>query len=144
MDYSESDLIRVTGLSKQQMRGCRKEMPEGAYWYRKPSKGPKNLWPIYWTRQGVDSLVLVSGIDSLALDKDLAELEPPKQVEGIVKAKFANPRIIACDIVRDKGYERVNVLVKDSRNFIIGMVVPLRADGARWVAAKHPRFGGKW
>lgn len=89
-------------------------------------------------------MCLIAGVDNPELEKELAEVEPPKQVEGIVKAKFVNPRIIACDIVRDKGYERVNVLVKDSKNFVIGMVVPLRSDGARWIAAKHPRFGGRW
>lgn len=144
MDYSEGDLIRVTGIMKQQMRDIRKKLQEGAHWFRKPSKGPKNLWPVYWTQVGVDNLCLIAGVDNPDLEKELAEVEPPKQVEGIVKAKFANPRIIACDIVRDKGYERVNVLVKDSRNFVLGMVVPLRSDGKMWIAAKHPRFGGRW
>ena len=144
MDYAEGDLIRVTGIGKTQMREIRRKLEEGAHWYRKPSKGPKNLWPVYWTRIGVDNLCLIAGVDNPELEQELAEVEPPKQVEGIVKAKFVNPRIIACDIVRDKGYERVNVLVRDSKNFVIGMVVPLRADGARWVAAKHPRFGGRW
>lgn len=144
MEFTEGDLIRVTGISKQQMRGIRKKLSEGAHWFRKPSKGPKTLWPVYWTRIGVDNLCLMAGVDNPELEQELAAVEPPKQVEGIVKAKFINPRIIGCDIVRDKGYERVNVLVKDSKNFVIGMVVPLRADGARWVAAKHPRFGGKW
>lgn len=144
MDYSEGDLIRVTGIMKQQMRDIRKKLQEGAHWFRKPSKGPKNLWPVYWTQVGVDNLCLIAGVDNPDLEKELAEVEPPKQVEGIVRAKFANPRIIACDIVRDKGYERVNVLVKDSRNFVLGMVVPLRSDGKMWIAAKHPRFGGRW
>ena len=144
MEFTEGDLIRVTGISKQQMRGIRKQLSEGAHWYRKPSKGPKTLWPVYWTRIGIDNLCLLAGVDNPELEQELAAVEPPKQVEGIVKAKFANPRIIACDIVRDKGYERVNVLVKDSKNFVIGMTVPLRSDGGRWIAAKHPRFGGKW
>ena len=144
MDYSETDLIRVTGVSKQQMRGLRKQLLEGAHWYRKPSKGPNTQWPIYWTPVGVDNLCLSFGVTNPDLETELAAVEPPKQVEGIVKAKFANPRIIACDILRDKNLERVNVLVKDSRNFVIGMRVPLRSDGQRWIAAKHPRFGGKW
>lgn len=144
MEFTEGDLIRVTGISKQQMREIRKGLSEGDNWFRKPSKGPKNLWPIYWTRIGIDKLCLLAGVDNPELEQELAAVEPPKQVEGIVKAKFANPRIIACDIVRDKGYERVNVLVKDSKNFVIGMTVPLRSDGGRWIAAKHPRFGGKW
>ena len=144
MDYSEGDLIRVTGIMKQQMRDIRKKLEEGAHWYRKPSKGPKNLWPVYWTQVGVDNLCLIAGVDNPDLERELAEVEPPKQVEGVVKAKFANPRIIACDIVRDKGYERVNVLVKDSKNFVIGMLIPLRSDGKMWIAAKHPRFGGRW
>lgn len=144
MEYSEGDLIRVTGLNKAEMRSWRKKMSEGAHWYRKPSKGPKNLWPIYWTKAGADCLAREAGVVYEELEKELAEVEPPRQVEGIVKAKFVNPRIIACDIVRDKGYERVNVLVKDSKNFVIGMLVPLRADGKMWVAAKHPRFGGRW
>jgi hypothetical protein len=144
MDYPEGDLIRVTGIGKTEMRLLRKKLEEGAHWYRKPSKGPKNLWPIYWTRIGVDNLCLMAGVTNPDLESELAEVEPPKQTEGIVRGKFVNNRIIACDIVRDKGYERVNVLVRDSRNFVIGMVVPLRSDGGRWIAAKHPRFGGRW
>lgn len=144
MDYPEGDLIRVTGIGKTEMRLLRKKLEEGAHWYRKPSKGPKNLWPIYWTRVGVDSLCLMAGVTNPDLESELAEVEPPKQTEGIVRGKFVNNRIIACDIVRDKGYERVNVLVRDSRNFVVGMVVPLRSDGGRWIAAKHPRFGGRW
>lgn len=89
-------------------------------------------------------MALAAGVQYEELQKELDEVEPPKQTEGIVKAKYANPRVIACDIIRDKGYERVNVLVKDSKNFVIGMVVPLRADGKMWIAAKHPRFGGRW
>lgn len=144
MDYPEGDLIRVTGIGKTEMRLLRKKLEEGAHWYRKPSKGPKNLWPVYWTRIGVDNLCLMAGVTNPDLESELAEVEPPKQTEGIVRGKFVNNRIIACDIVRDKGYERVNVLVRDSRNFVIGMVVPLRSDGGRWIAAKHPRFGGRW
>jgi hypothetical protein len=144
MDYSEGDLIRVTGINKQQMREIRRKLSEGAHWYRKPSKGPNKLWPVYWTQVGVDNLCLLAGVDNPELEKELEAVEPPKQVEGIVRGKFMNNRIIACDIVRDKGYERVNVLVRDSKNFVLGMVVPLRSDGARWIAAKHPRFGGRW
>lgn len=144
MEYSESDLVRVTGINKAQMRELRRELQEGAHWFRKPSKGPKTMWPVFWTQAGVDSLCVKAGVDNPALEAELAAVEPPKKVEGIVRAKYANTRIIACDIIRDKGYERVQVLVRDSRNFVIGMVVPLRADGSRWVAAKHPRFGGRW
>jgi hypothetical protein len=126
------------------MREIRKKLEEWAHWFRKHIKGPKTLRPVFWTRIGVDNLCLMAGVDNPELEQELAAVEPPKQVEGIVKAKFANPRIIACDIVRDKGYERVNVLVKDSRNFVLGLVVPLRSDGKMWIAAKHPRFGGRW
>jgi hypothetical protein len=67
-----------------------------------------------------------------------------KPKTGVVKGKFVNPRIILCEIEEGKAKKDVNVLVRDSKNFVKGMVVPLRSDGQRWVAAKHPRFGGRW
>jgi hypothetical protein len=42
------------------------------------------------------------------------------------------------------GKEDVKVLVKDNSKFVVGMKVPLRKDAGRWVAKRHPRFGGKW
>lgn len=144
MEYSETTVMAHTGLNKADMRRMRGEMEEGRHWYRKPKKGPEKLWPIFWTEAGMSEIAKVVGLSEGDARELAAAQEGPKVLEGIVRQKYANPRVIRCDLVRDKGYESVMVLVRDSRNFVPGMVVPLRSDGARYIAAKHPRFGGKW
>jgi hypothetical protein len=58
----------------------------------------------------------------------------------VVVSRVRNPRIIICKV----GKEEVKVMVKDNSKFVAGMTVPLRKDAGRWVAKRHPRFGGKW
>lgn len=139
----EAEVIRLTGLSKEEMKSWREILEEGKCWVRIPSNRPKKLWAIGWTELGVEALSKGANLGELQGDLDRS-LEKPKEVFGIVKGKFRNNRIILCDVEYDKVKVEANVLVKDSRNFVVGMRVPLRSDGGRWVAAKHPRFGGRW
>lgn len=145
MEYPENVVRDLTGLSKAALRAYREDpgFLEGKHWFRKPRNGPKSMWPVVWTDEGVKQLGDVVGFEPEQVEA-MKEVEQPKQVEAVVRQKYANPRVIRCDLVRDKGVESVMVFVRDSRNFVPGMKVPLRSDGSRWVAAKHPRFGGKW
>jgi hypothetical protein len=143
-EYFEADVMRVSGLTKNDLRAQRKVLQEGLHWYRKPRNVDKRYWPIVWTQAGLDSLCKVAGIDNPDLEQELSEVEPPREVFGVVKSKFRNPRLIRCVVEMGGKGEEVMVLVRDSKNFVVGMKVPLRSDGQRWVAAKHPRFGGKW
>lgn len=139
----EAEVIRLTGLSKDEMKEWRSRLEEGKHWVRVPSNRPKKLWAISWTEAGVGALSKGADLGELQADLD-KNLEKPKEFFGIVKGKFTNKRIILCDVEYDKVKIEANVLVRDSRNFVVGMRVPLRSDGGRWVAAKHPRFGGRW
>lgn len=139
----EGEVMRLTGLSKPEMMEWRGKLEEGKHWVRIPSNRPKKLWAIGWTEAGVAALGEGAGLGELKEDLERG-LEKPKEIFGVVKGKFKNPRIILCEIEYDKVKVEANVLVRDSRNFVAGMRVPLRSDGGRWVAAKHPRFGGRW
>lgn len=139
----EAEVMRLTGLSKLEMKEWRGKLEEGKHWVRIPSNRPKKLWAVGWTEAGVAALGEGAGLGELKEDLERG-LEKPKEIFGVVKGKFKNPRIILCEIEYDKVKVEANVLVRDSRNFVAGMRVPLRSDGGRWVAAKHPRFGGRW
>jgi hypothetical protein len=139
----ESEVMRLTGLSREEMKEWRVKLEEGKCWVRIPSNRPKKLWGIGWTEAGVEALGAGAGLGQLQDDLEQS-LEKPREVFGVVKGKYTNKRIILCAIEYDKVNIDANVLVKDSKNFVVGMKVPLRSDGGRWVAAKHPRFGGRW
>lgn len=142
--YKESEVIRLTGLNRADLKGLRETALEGKHWIRKPRNGPKHLWPIYWTKEGIEFMQGKAGLEAPVIEELREAKADDKPKTGIVKGKFVNPRIILCEIEEGKAKKDVNVLVRDSKNFVKGMVVPLRSDGQRWVAAKHPRFGGRW
>lgn len=138
-----TEVMRLTGLSRPEMMEWRGRLEEGKHWVRIPSNKPQKLWAIGWTEAGVAALGAGAGLEGLRDDLEKG-LEKPKEVIGVVRGKFRNKRIILCEIEQGKGKVEANVLVRDSANFVVGMRVPLRSDGGRWVAAKHPRFGGRW
>jgi hypothetical protein len=138
-----TEVMRLTGLSRGEMMEWRGRLEEGKHWVRIPSNKPQKLWAIGWTEAGVAALGAGVGMEELREDLEKG-LEKPKEVIGVVKGKFKNNRVILCEIDYEKGKVEANVLVRDSKNFVVGMRVPLRSDGGRWVAAKHPRFGGRW
>lgn len=141
--YREPDLVRLLGVSKRELISMRGRALEGRHWYALASAKPKKLWAKVWTREGVEWIRSEMGLE-VEVGEALKDAVPPKEHFGIVTAKYRNPRMIGCDLELNGKKEPVVVLVRDSRNFVPGMRVPLRRDGGRWVAAKHPRFGGKW
>lgn len=142
--YKETEVIRLTGLNRNDLKGLRETALEGKHWLRKPRNGPKHLWPIFWTKEGIEFVRGKTGIEAEVVEELKEAVVEEKPKTGVVKGKFRNQRIILCEIEDGKSKKQVNVLVRDSKNFVVGMVVPLRSDGVRWVAAKHPRFGGRW
>ena len=137
-------MIRLTGLNRNDLKGLRETALEGKHWLRKPRNGPKHLWPIFWTKEGIEFVRSKTGIEAEVVEELKEAVVEEKPKTGVVKGKFRNQRIILCEIEDGKSKKQVNVLVRDSKNFVVGMVVPLRSDGQRWVASKHPRFGGRW
>lgn len=142
--YKETEVIRLTGLNRNDLKVLRETALEGKHWLRKPRNGPKHLWPIFWTKEGIEFVRGKTGIEAEVVEELKEAVVEEKPKTGVVKGKFRNQRIILCEIEDGKSKKQVNVLVRDSKNFVVGMVVPLRSDGVRWVAAKHPRFGGRW
>jgi hypothetical protein len=148
LKHKEVDLVRLLGLSRMELIGYRKEGKalEGKHWGKVSSARPEKLWAIKWTDEGLKWLQGEAKIedDVVAFAAEAAVEEVVKEAE--VVAKYRNPRILGCVIIDPRNGRRtpVNVLVRDSKNFVAGMMVPLRWDVNRWVAAKHPRFGGRW
>ena len=145
-EYKESDLARALGISREVLKKLRDggEVLMGRDWARLADGRPEKMWPVVWTAEGVRGLKARLGFEDGDI-KDVVEMakEVVRERDGVVVAKFKNPRIIRCVMEMGHKKEEVNVLVRDSGKFLVGMVVPLRRDGARWVAARHPRFPGK-
>lgn len=146
MDYntcvSESSLPDVIGVSRPEIVAFRKGCSEGVDWVYLPSRRMKSLWKVLWTPEGMKKLKARFDLQ----DEELKEVEEKivfkeKEFEGVVTQKVRNPRLLLC---RVDGEDGVKVLVKDNRNFVVGMKVPLRKDAGRYVAKRHPRMGGKW
>jgi hypothetical protein len=143
-EWKESDICRLLGLSRSELKGYREQAEEGKHWRRKPGNNLKFMWPIMWNAEGVKFIKVKAGIEDSLVEELKDQVSQAREIFGIVKMKFKNNHIILCTIKYDKVNKDVNVLVRDSKNFVVGMKVPLRSNGERYVAAKHPRFGGKW
>lgn len=143
-EWKETEVCRILGLNRVELRALRDQAAEGLHWRRMPRNGNPNMWPVMWTEAGIGFLKEKAKIEDEVVEELKGQEAKPSETYGIVKGKFRNPRIILCDLHSGKDVHPVNVLVRDSKNFVVGMKVPLRSDGQRWVAAKHPRFGGRW
>lgn len=138
---SESSLPDAIGVSRPELVAFRKGCKEGEDWVYLPSRRVKKLWKVLWTPEGMKKLKAHFKLE----EAEVAEVAEKvtfqeKEYEGVVVMKARNPRMLICRV--DK--EDVKVLVKDNRNFVLGMRVPLRKDAGMFVAKRHPRFGGKW
>jgi hypothetical protein len=124
-EWKETEVCRILGLNRAELRALREQAAEGLHWRRMPRNGNKDMWPVMWTEAGIGFLKEKAKVEDEVVEELKGQEAKPSETYGIVKGK-------------------VNVLVRDSKNFVVGMKVPLRSDGQRWVAAKHPRFGGRW
>lgn len=143
-EWKELDVCKLLGLSRSEFKKFRDEAKEGLHWRKKPGNGLQFMWPIMWNEEGIKFLKEKAGI----VDEVLAELEDKKAKESstyaVVIGKARNPRMLLCTIHCGNDSKEEYVLCRDNANFVGGMRVPIRSDGQRWVAAKHPRFGGRW
>ena len=149
IEMKEVDLAKALGVNREVLKGYRKggEFEEGRDWRRVDNGRPEKMWPVVWTPYGIGLLRGKMGFGEGDVE-DVVRVaqEEKEEKDGRVVAVFRNPRLVACEVSVSsdgKKVERVNVLVRDNAKFLVGMVVPLRRDGFRWVAARHPRFPGK-
>ena len=143
-EWKESDICKLLGLSRSEFKGFRLDAEEGKHWFKKPNNGLKFMWPIMWTEEGVKFLKEKAGIT----DEVVKELDDKKAKESstyaVVIGRTKNPRMLLCSIHSGNDSKQEYILVRNNANFVAGMRVPIRSDGNRWVASKHPRFGGRW
>lgn len=138
--FAEKDLPGVLGVSRTEIGRVRKGLVEGVHWVRERNGRAEKYWKVYWTEAGMEVLKGAVGVEAeVAAEISEKVEEVKKEWVGVVTRKHRNPRIVTCRV----GVEEVSVLVRDSGAFVLGMSVPLRKDGVRWVAARHPRVGGR-
>ena len=131
----EKDICIEMGISRDLLKMMRSSYSEGQHWNKVASKKPEHLWSIEWTEAGIEAIRMNLGIGP----KD-DSAEQPKEMEGILKAKYKNPRIM-CITINGKDH---NVLCRDSSKFVVGMKIYVKWDGSRWFVSRHPRYNGKY
>lgn len=135
---TEKEICEKLGLSREQLLETRRMFTEHVHWSKVPSKRQQKFWDVAWTEEGIAKLMAQFGFDQKEVE--VIKEEPTFKAEGKVVGKYGNKRLIMCDV----GGKNVPVLVRDSDYFRVGMEVPLRRDGDRLVASRHPRFPGRW
>lgn len=134
----ENQLIKTYGLSKDIMREFRDSCSyvEGVDWERIPSKRPQKIWEIQWTDAGILNLKATLGL------RDPEPVKERQMLRGKVKSKYQNnARLLKVELPDGRF---VNVLVKSTEKFAIGMAIDCLQDKERWVARRMPRFYGKY
>jgi hypothetical protein len=135
---TEKELCEKLGLSREAIKAVRKGYLEGTDFVRIESKRPQKMWEVKWTDVGYEKLMAEMGFKTE--ETKAVKEEPVFSATGKVTGKFNNRRLIQCEV---DGKPQM-VLVRDSDFFVVGMEVPLRRDGERLVAARHPRKPGRW
>lgn len=135
---TDKELCEKLGFSREALKDIRKKYQEGTDFVRVPSKRPQKMWEVQWTDVGYEKLMADMGFKT---EETKAVKEAPVfSATGKMTGKFNNKRLIQCEV---DGKPQM-VLVRDSDFFIVGMEVPLRRDGDRLVASRHPRKPGRW
>jgi len=135
---TEREICEKLGLSREQLLEVRRMFTENEHWSKVPSKRQQKYWDVVWTEEGLAKLMAQFGFDEK--EAEVIKEEPLFKAEGKVVGKYGNKRLIMVEV----GGKNQPVLVRDSDYFVIGMTLPLRRDGERLVAARHPRFPGRW
>jgi hypothetical protein len=135
---TEREICEKLGLSREQLLEVRRMFTENEHWSKIPSKRQQKYWDVVWTEEGLAKLMAQFGFNET--ETVVIKNEPLFKSEGKVVGKYGNKRLIMVDV----GGKNQPVLVRDSDYFAVGMTVPLRRDGERLVAARHPRFPGRW
>lgn len=135
---TEKEICEKLGLSREQLLEVRRMFTEHEHWSKVPSKRQQKYWDVVWTEDGLAKLMAQFGFKDEEV-KVIKE-EPVFKAEGKVVGKYGNKRLIMVEVAG----KNQPVLVRDSDFFRVGMDVPLRRDGDRLVAARHPRFPGRW
>lgn len=159
----ELELAPRFGLSRADLAVKRRQLVEGEHWLKEGR--PKAIW---WTQKGLDALGLVVGVpeapkapeagQTAAVGHRIPDDQIPRGPQNglilehgrpgwwtadealVVSNVFANRRAI---LVEFEG-RQVICRVKDATNFHPRMVIPVRKYGNIVLAARQPRFPGKW
>lgn len=158
----ELELAPRFGLSRADLAVKRRQLVEGEHWLKEGR--PKAIW---WTQKGLDALGLAVGLPetpkaadapAAAVGHRIPDDQIPRGPQNglilehgrpgwwtadealVVSNVFANRKAI---LVEFEG-KQVICRVKDATNFHPRMVIPVRKYGNIVLAARQPRFPGKW
>jgi hypothetical protein len=141
--YREKHITQNYDFTKPQLVELRKspQYKEGQDWFRVQSL--RGLGAVEWTEDGLKKLLDAKGIKAkVDLNKNVEVSQDvrgeeviqevaEKPVPGIVKTKFANKRMIVCEV---RG-EKVNVLVKDSKFLRVNSIITVSKRGDKFIGS---------
>lgn len=161
----ETELAIKLGLARPELARLRKEhLAQGEHWMY--TSAPKT---VVYVQAGVDRVAELlalkaedapvaeapapSGLNNWLPDEAVPKIKPNglilargrpawwSPIEGVVRSsRFVNRKAVLINVSgRD-----VVCRVKDAGNYPVGMVIPVRPYENVYVAARHPRFPGKW
>jgi len=160
----ELELAPKFGLSRADLAVKRRQLVEGEHWVKEGR--PKAIW---WTQKGLDALGLAIGLPESPKEPDapapaavvghrIPDDQIPRGAQNglilthgrpgwwtadeavVVNNVFANRKAI---LVEFEGRQMI-CRVRDSRNFHPRMLIPVRRYGNIVLAARQPRWPGKW
>lgn len=129
---AENELATALGVPLERLRAVRMEAVE-------PSETKKEGRRVLLSRMAVDRVSELLRCPEVVLEK--------KEEGGAVAARVAripvNPRIVFARL--DSG-EEIRVRVRDSKKFVVGMMLKARAGdgGVYLLEGRGPRFKGRW
>ena len=143
MMYREKYITENYEFTKPQLVELRKSdrFKENEDWHRLQSV--RGLGAVEWTEVGFQKLLDAKGIKAkvdlnknveVSQDVRVEEVVPKvaeKPVPGIVKQKFANKRMVVCEV---RG-EKVNVLVKDSSFLRVNSIITVSKRGDKFIGS---------
>jgi hypothetical protein len=142
--YGETELAAAAGVAvKHFQRARQKNLRQGTDW------DLVHLHVAYTKNGAAEVLRLVVGDGKCPpdfLDRvtvGAGQKNGAAECDGIVKRFFMNPHLMAVQLPTNAV---VNIRVKSTANFRVGMIVPVREAGpGRYeLAKKLPRYPGRW
>lgn len=145
-EYGEAELAQALGVATKHFQRQRvKNLRQGVEWEL------VNLRVAYAKNGAARILELVAPTaitaPELALLLEKSRLKSGEknggEIEAVVCRFYLNPRLMQVTL---PNAAKVNVRVKETKNFRVGMEVPVRPldNGGYELARKLPRFAGRW
>lgn len=142
--YEEREIAAALGLSRKRVKEARAEgLRSPADWVLKGAR-------VQYTRRGVRRSLAVIGLRGVVspaeVIREIVRRRKERAEAPIVMARvtklYPEEYPAVCAVI---GGQRVDVAVRDSRKFVLGMTIPMKRVGGRYILARRcPRWQGRW